>query len=34
MVGSALIRALKDIECDILTQNSNELDLKDHSKSR
>lgn len=32
MVGSALIRALKGIECDILTQNSNELDLKDTVK--
>ena len=32
MVGSALIRALKSIECDILTQNSNELDLKDTVK--
>ena len=32
MVGSALIRALKDVECDILTQNSNELDLKDTVK--
>ena len=32
MVGSALIRALKAIKCEILTQNSNELDLKDSIK--
>jgi len=32
MVGSALIRSLKSIDCEILTQNSNELDLKDGSK--
>ena len=32
MVGSALIRALKTIKCEILTQNSNELDLKDSIK--
>jgi len=32
MVGSALIRSLKNIDCEILTQNSNELDLKDSSK--
>ena len=32
MVGSALIRALKSIKCEILTQDSNELDLKDSMK--
>ena len=32
MVGSALNRALKAIKCEILTQNSNELDLKDSIK--
>ena len=32
MVGSALIRALKAIKCEILTQSSNELDLKDSIK--
>ena len=32
MVGSALIRSLKGMDCEILTQNSNELDLKDSAK--
>ncbi len=32
MVGSALMRSLKGMDCEILTQNSNELDLKDSAK--
>ena len=32
MVGSALMRSLKGMDCEIVTQNSNELDLKDSAK--
>ena len=32
MVGSAIIRALKNIDCTILTESSSQLDLKDNKK--